>query len=248
MEDALLLARAQFGLNIGFHILFPTISIALGWLLNKSPWQPRPVVDALQAELEELERRELIRPAKVSSVAGQTEYAFWHAVVRDVAYAQIPRAARAARHRAAAAWIEHKAGARAEDLADVLAHHFLQALELARAAGVRVIATTRSEAKGRRLTELGRRRVHPDSLAVDPERLGNPPAAVQRLHDAERTGLRVVGGLADRLHGRDRNSPQALEPDRGRLALEARRDGAVYTGGERLSGEVDTATEVGEVL
>ena len=45
---------------------------------------------ALQAELDELERKELIRPASVSSVAGQTEYAFWHAVVRDVAYAQIP--------------------------------------------------------------------------------------------------------------------------------------------------------------
>ncbi len=31
--DALLLARAQFGLNIAFHILFPSLSIALGWYL-----------------------------------------------------------------------------------------------------------------------------------------------------------------------------------------------------------------------
>jgi cytochrome bd ubiquinol oxidase subunit I len=31
--DALLLARVQFGLNIAFHILFPTISIALAWFL-----------------------------------------------------------------------------------------------------------------------------------------------------------------------------------------------------------------------
>ncbi len=31
--DALLLARMQFAANITFHILFPTISIALGWLL-----------------------------------------------------------------------------------------------------------------------------------------------------------------------------------------------------------------------
>jgi len=31
--DPLLLARAQFGLNIAFHILFPTITIALGWFL-----------------------------------------------------------------------------------------------------------------------------------------------------------------------------------------------------------------------
>src|SRR6202795_173756 len=33
MEDALLLARAQFGINIGFHILFPTLTIALAWFL-----------------------------------------------------------------------------------------------------------------------------------------------------------------------------------------------------------------------
>ena len=31
--DPLLLARAQFGLNIGFHILFPSITIALAWVL-----------------------------------------------------------------------------------------------------------------------------------------------------------------------------------------------------------------------
>jgi cytochrome d ubiquinol oxidase subunit I len=31
--DPILLARAQFGANITFHILFPTITIALGWLL-----------------------------------------------------------------------------------------------------------------------------------------------------------------------------------------------------------------------
>ncbi len=33
MNEALVLARAQFGLNIGFHILFPTLTIALAWFL-----------------------------------------------------------------------------------------------------------------------------------------------------------------------------------------------------------------------
>ncbi len=33
MDDPLLLARIQFAANITFHILFPTISIALGWAL-----------------------------------------------------------------------------------------------------------------------------------------------------------------------------------------------------------------------
>ena len=31
--DPIILARAQFGANITFHILFPTISIAMGWVL-----------------------------------------------------------------------------------------------------------------------------------------------------------------------------------------------------------------------
>jgi len=31
--DALSLARAQFGLNIAFHILFPTLTIGLAWIL-----------------------------------------------------------------------------------------------------------------------------------------------------------------------------------------------------------------------
>src|SRR5436853_560739 len=33
MEEALLLARVQFGLNIAFHILFPSITIGLAWVL-----------------------------------------------------------------------------------------------------------------------------------------------------------------------------------------------------------------------
>src|SRR5688572_17578976 len=32
-DDPLLLARAQFGLNIAFHILFPSITIGLAWFL-----------------------------------------------------------------------------------------------------------------------------------------------------------------------------------------------------------------------
>ena len=33
MDEALTLARAQFGLNIAFHILFPTLTIGLAWFL-----------------------------------------------------------------------------------------------------------------------------------------------------------------------------------------------------------------------
>ncbi|MGZ4337227.1 MAG: adenylate/guanylate cyclase domain-containing protein [Gaiellaceae bacterium] len=89
----------------------------------------------LEVALHDLARKELVRPTRTSSVEGETEYSFWHLLVRDVAYSQIPRVERTRRHRAAAAWIERHAGERIEDLAEVLAHHYLQALELAEAAG-----------------------------------------------------------------------------------------------------------------
>ncbi|MCU0816161.1 MAG: cytochrome ubiquinol oxidase subunit I [Cypionkella sp.] len=37
--DTLLLSRIQFGANISFHILFPTITIALGWVLLFFRWR-----------------------------------------------------------------------------------------------------------------------------------------------------------------------------------------------------------------
>ncbi|MGH3099438.1 MAG: ATP-binding protein, partial [Thermoleophilia bacterium] len=90
--------------------------------------------EAVQAGLAELERKQLVQRARTSSVQHQDEYVFWHALVRDVAYAQIPRAGRARRHQAVAEWVEEVAGERVGDLAEVVAHHYGQALTYARAA------------------------------------------------------------------------------------------------------------------
>jgi class 3 adenylate cyclase/tetratricopeptide (TPR) repeat protein len=80
-----------------------------------------------------LERKQFVRRERRSSVAGETQYAFAHVLVRDVVYGQIPRAARAGQHLRAAGWIESLG--RPEDHAETLAHHYLSALELTRAAG-----------------------------------------------------------------------------------------------------------------
>src|SRR6266540_2869741 len=85
---------------------------------------------AIGAALHELARAELIRPARQSTMAGETEYSFWHLLVRDVAYGQIPRIARAAKHEAAAEWIERQAPERLDDVAKGEAH-YAQALALA---------------------------------------------------------------------------------------------------------------------
>src|ERR671913_2148137 len=95
---------------------------------------PGTAGQALLDGLAELERKQLIQRARTSSVQHQDEYVFWHALVRDVAYAQIPRVGRARRHQVVAEWVEAVAGERVGDLAEVVAHHYGQALTYARAA------------------------------------------------------------------------------------------------------------------
>ena len=123
---------------------------------------PDMVIDMLR----ELSRKELVRPARRSSMQGEAEYAFWHILSRDVAYNQLPRASRAARHVAAAAWIESQAPGRVEDLADVLAYHYATALELARAAGQADQAATLEEPARRFLTLAGERALGLDTAAA----------------------------------------------------------------------------------
>jgi class 3 adenylate cyclase len=77
-----------------------------------------------------LERKEFVRRERRSSLAGEVEYAFRHALVREVAYEQIPRAERSERHRLAAEWVESLG--RPDDYAEMLAHHYVAALEYAR--------------------------------------------------------------------------------------------------------------------
>ncbi len=79
-----------------------------------------------------LERKEFVRRERRSTVGDETEYAFRHVLVLDVAYGQIPRGERAQRHERAAAWIEELGR---QDQAEMLAHHYLEALRLSQAAG-----------------------------------------------------------------------------------------------------------------
>jgi class 3 adenylate cyclase/tetratricopeptide (TPR) repeat protein len=99
----------------------------------------------VRAALRRLVAREWIRPVRSSSVEGEQEYAFWHALTRDVAYGRIPRAARANKHQTVAEWIESSAGERASDHAELLAHHYVSALEAAEATGETDTEGLRSE-------------------------------------------------------------------------------------------------------
>ena len=83
---------------------------------------------SVDERLRVLEHRELVRHSRISTLTGDSEWAFGHVLVRDVAYGQIPRAGRAEMHRISGEWIESLG--RPDDHAEMVAHHYLSALEL----------------------------------------------------------------------------------------------------------------------
>jgi tetratricopeptide (TPR) repeat protein len=92
--------------------------------------------ETVEPTLSDLERRSLTRSNLPSTMVDEVEYGFWHALLRDVAYGFLPRGARLAKHRAAAAWITDKAGDALGDLAEIVVDHLRRAEELATATAV----------------------------------------------------------------------------------------------------------------
>ena len=153
--------------------------------------------------LHALERKEFVQRARRSSVANETEYSFRHVLVRDVAYGQIPRAGRAEKHRRAAVWIESLG--RPDDHAELIAHHYLLALEFARAAGADAVALSESARlalrdAGDRAAALGAHaasaRFYAAALelwpADDPDRARLLVAAGRALQWADGTGIDLL--------------------------------------------------------
>lgn len=87
---------------------------------------PRDATE-LDEALHELERLDLL-----ARRGRDGEWAFRHRLVREVAYSQLPRAARADAHRAMADWLEQD---RADEAAELIAHHLLRAREETLACG-----------------------------------------------------------------------------------------------------------------
>jgi class 3 adenylate cyclase/tetratricopeptide (TPR) repeat protein len=149
---------------------------------------------AVTDTLRELSRKALVRPARRSSIEGEAEYVFWHVLARDVVYAQLPRAPRAARHVAAAGWLASKSPERVEDLADVLAYHYATALELAQAAGQAEQATELEAPALKFLSLAGERALGLDTaaavanleraLALAPRGHSQHPEALARFGEA----------------------------------------------------------------
>jgi class 3 adenylate cyclase/tetratricopeptide (TPR) repeat protein len=90
-------------------------------------------LDDVDAVLEALEARDLVRRVPSSQLEGDVEFTFKHILIRDVAYGTLPRAQRRERHAAVARYVEEAVGERAGVLAWLLAHHWREAGDPARA-------------------------------------------------------------------------------------------------------------------
>jgi class 3 adenylate cyclase/tetratricopeptide (TPR) repeat protein len=174
--------------------------------------------------LHALERKEFLRRERQSSVAGESEYAFRHLLVRDVAYGQIPRGVRAEKHRLAARWIESHG--RPEDHAEMLAHHYLRALELSREAGQPTadIAGTARQV----LEEAGDRAFSLNSYAAA-VRFFDEALALGSTDDAERADVRFKRARALYLDGSAEREG----------ALEEAREALLETGDAEHAAETD---------
>jgi class 3 adenylate cyclase/tetratricopeptide (TPR) repeat protein len=84
--------------------------------------------EAVAPALRSLESKDLIVLRESSSVGGEPEYAFKHALVRDVAYGEIPLTRRARSHASVASWLERLETPGDAALVELVAHHYRSAL------------------------------------------------------------------------------------------------------------------------
>jgi class 3 adenylate cyclase/tetratricopeptide (TPR) repeat protein len=129
---------------------------------------------AVAGSLTALVRKELVRHA-ASDLAGQDAFRFRHLLLRDAAYAGLPKALRAELHERFAGWLEAAAGERLREHPELLAHHLERAYRLLAELGpVDERGRALAGAAAGRLTQAGRR-----ALA-----LGDMPAVAKLLQRA----------------------------------------------------------------
>ena len=86
------------------------------------------------ATLTALGRRDLVQERETSTVAGEREWVFKHILIRDIAYARLPKGRRAALHTRCADWIGALPGGQ-DEYVEIVAYHLEQACLVAREVG-----------------------------------------------------------------------------------------------------------------
>jgi class 3 adenylate cyclase len=200
---------------------------------------------AVAEPMGELERRGLVSMRPTSSLVGQVEYIFKHALIRDVAYAGLSIARRARAHADVARWLAGLSPDRPEELAELIAFHYKAALaegaDLAWPADSPELGEVRSRARAAFLT-AGRtaRKRFSIERAAELHQLAIDLA----LNDEERAvALEELGDDHDAAYDGDLAIPawegaitlrRALPesgPHIARLAMKSARMGAIRWGG-----------------
>src|SRR5579862_845698 len=168
--------------------------------------------------LQELEGRDFVRAHADSSIANEHEWAFKHALIKDVAYGRVPKSRRASLHVRFVDWLgAHPAAG--DEFVEIVAYHLEQSCKLAR--------------------EVGRSEAPPTERAVDA--LMRAAAKAERregIREADRYYARALDLVGDE------QSAQALEVRLGRAGT-LQMLGDLKQGDELLAHVVAGAGEIG---
>jgi class 3 adenylate cyclase/tetratricopeptide (TPR) repeat protein len=177
---------------------------------------------SVPAELGTLARKDLIRLAAASLVAGGVAYRFKHILVREAAYLAMTKKMRASLHEAFADWLERFAGDRAGEYAEIVGYHLEQAHRYRSELGPTDAATRAlGERAARHLGAAGRRATV----------RGDYHAAANLLERAMALGVP------------DPHERLALQVELGLALLQTRR---IAEGEALLDSTVEAATALGE--
>jgi hypothetical protein len=119
----------------------------VGRVFWKDPVERALGVEPVATGLRSLERRGFVVRRPASTLPGQTELSFRHALIHDVAYRSIPKVERARAHAEVGAWLEELAGGRRDEFAELLAYHFGAASEAAELAWAQTAVREQVRAK-----------------------------------------------------------------------------------------------------
>jgi class 3 adenylate cyclase len=172
-----------------------------------SPESARP---ALAARLQSLVRKELVRH-EPSAFEAEDAFRFGHILIRDAAYAALPKEARADLHERLAAWLEHKTGDRAAEYEEIVGYHLERAVRYRGELGHRDERTDELALEaGRRLASAGRRAA---ARADAPAAASLFARAADLLPEKETVRLEITVDLGEALHeiGELQQSREVLE-------------------------------------
>jgi class 3 adenylate cyclase len=165
-----------------------------GAVADLSPASERP---EMGAHLQSLVRKELIRHER-SKFSAEDAFRFEHILIRDAAYAALPKEARADLHEEFAGWLERRGGDHAAEYEEFSGYHLEQAVRYRAELGRREEETAAlAQEAGLRLASAGRRAIARADASAAANLIGR--AAGLLPQDAPERGELLVD-LAEALH------------------------------------------------